>query len=237
MPDRNRARRRQRAGEGPGVAARRGEAGGGHQAAAAAPLTAYVDTVSTQPLLDALPTPGTIATTTTNEALGITEWKLSNGVTVVLKPTTFKQDEILFRAVSPGGTSLASDADFVSGRDRRRRSSPPAASARFSSIDLDKMLAGRRVGVSADIGETDEGLRGGARRKDLETMFQLIYLRSPQPRADPAAFAVLTRAAEGGAREPGRRSPDVVFDEALDAALTPEPSARAADDAGDASTR
>ena len=56
----------------------------------------------------------------TNEALGITEWQLSNGVRVVLKPTTFKQDEILFRAVSPGGTSLASDEDFVSGRDRER---------------------------------------------------------------------------------------------------------------------
>ena len=49
----------------------------------------------------------------TKDTLGITEWELSNGVRVVLKPTTFKQDEILFRAVSPGGTSLASDQDFV----------------------------------------------------------------------------------------------------------------------------
>ena len=79
-------------------------------AASGAPLTAYVDTVSTQPLLARLPSAGAIATTSTNDALGITEWRLSNGVRVVLKPTTFKQDEILFRAVSPGGTSLASDA-------------------------------------------------------------------------------------------------------------------------------
>ena len=83
-------------------------------AASGAPLTAYVDTTSTQPLLARLPSAGAVAATSTNDALGITEWRLSNGVRVVLKPTTFKQDEILFRAVSPGGTSLASDADFIS---------------------------------------------------------------------------------------------------------------------------
>ena len=63
--------------------------------------------MSTQPLLGPLPSPGRIATTSNNAPLGITEWGLSNGVRVVLKPTTFKEDEILFRAVSPGGTSRA----------------------------------------------------------------------------------------------------------------------------------
>ena len=76
-----------------------------------------------------------IAQTTTRPAYGVTEWELSNGVRVVLKPTPFKQDEVVFRATSPGGTSLASDADYVAamtasqvvgaGRPRpvRRRSS------------------------------------------------------------------------------------------------------------------
>ena len=64
-------------------------------------------------LLDPLPAPGKIAKTTTKDAVGITEWELSNGVRVVLMPTTLKQDEILFRAVSPGGTSLASDQDYI----------------------------------------------------------------------------------------------------------------------------
>ena len=86
------------------------------------PLTAYVDTVSAQPLLEPLPTPGTVAKTVDKPA-GITEWTLSNGVRVVLEPTTFKQDEILLRAFSPGGTSLASDQDFVPPR-------PPARSWR-----------------------------------------------------------------------------------------------------------
>src|SRR5688572_13697402 len=79
-------------------------------------LTAYVDTVSNRPLLDRAPSAGAVATTSANETVGITEWTLSNGVRVVLKPTTFKQDEILFRALSPGGMSLASDEDFIPAR-------------------------------------------------------------------------------------------------------------------------
>ena len=66
-------------------------------------LTAYVDTAASAVLLETVPEPGPVVKTTAKEAIGITEWELANGVKVVLKPTTFKQDEILFRAVSPGG--------------------------------------------------------------------------------------------------------------------------------------
>src|SRR6185436_10116150 len=83
------------------------------RAASSRELTAFVDTVSATALLDAVPQPGRIARTTAIDAAGITEWQLSNGVKVVLKPTTFKEDEVIFRATSPGGTSLASDKDFI----------------------------------------------------------------------------------------------------------------------------
>ena len=78
-----------------------------------APLTTYVDRVNVQPLMAALPSPGTVARATTREAIGVTEWQLSNGARVILKPTQYKEDEILFRAISPGGTSRASDQDLV----------------------------------------------------------------------------------------------------------------------------
>ena len=92
----------------------RGEAGGGHhggRAATADGLRRYASARSrcSRVCRRRERSPAT----STNDALGITEWRLSNGVRVVLKPTTFKQDEILFRAVSPGGTSLASDEDFI----------------------------------------------------------------------------------------------------------------------------
>ena len=81
--------------------------------AATRDLVAHVDVGSTQPLLEKVPEPGRVVTTLTSGAFEVTEWILSNGVKVVLKPTDFKQDEVMFRATSPGGTSLASDRDYV----------------------------------------------------------------------------------------------------------------------------
>ncbi len=187
-------------------------------AAGGAPLTAYVDRTSTQPLLSRLPSAGAIATASTTEALGITEWRLSNGVRVVLKPTTFKQDEILFRAVSPGGTSLASDPDFISA-DTASMVIAQGGLGGLSRIDLEKVLAGTTAVVRADIGETAEGLAGGASSKDLETMFQLVYLTFTAPRADPVAFGVLIDQLKVTLANQSA-TPETVFDEALDAALS-----------------
>jgi zinc protease len=154
-------------------------------------LTAYVDTVASSVLLETVPEPAPVVRASTREAIGITEWELANGVKVVLKPTTFRQDEILFRAISPGGTSLASDADYI-----------PASTAtqvvvsgglgRFSSAELRQMTVGKIASATPFIDELNEGLQGSASPKDLETMFQLIYMRFTQPRADPTAFAVQT---------------------------------------------
>ena len=187
------------------------------RAASNAPVTAYVDTVSNMPLMAKLPAAGAVAQTKT-ASNGITEWTLSNGVHVVLKPTTLKQDEIIFRAISPGGTSLASDADYI-----------PAATAAdvveqgglgaFNAIDLDKILAGTTAAVRADIGPTEQGLAGGSSNKDLETMFQLINLKFTAPRPDPVAFGVFKDRLKVALAN-DQSMPETVFDEALTAALT-----------------
>jgi zinc protease len=187
-------------------------------ATSGAPLTAYVDTVSTQPLLASLPSAGAVAATSNNETLGITEWRLANGVRVVLKPTMFKQDEILFRAVSPGGTSLASDQDFIPA-DTADSVIAQGGLGALSRLDLDKVLAGTTAFVRADIGQNEEALGGGASSKDLETMFQLVYLTFTAPRADPVAFRVLSDQLKVALAN-RQAQPDVLFDEALDAALT-----------------
>jgi len=187
------------------------------KSAGGGPLTAYVDTVSSKPLLEAMPKPGVISTTATRPA-GITEWKLSNGVRVILDPTTFKQDEILFRAFSPGGTSLASDQDFVAAETADRVVSEGGLGS-LSALDLSKKLAGKVAFVRPDIDEMFEGLSGRALRRDLETMFQLIYLTFTQPRADAEAF----RAATGqlNAALANRQAlPDAAFEDALNAAMT-----------------
>src|SRR3954454_3275193 len=86
------------------------------QAAASKKLEPYVDTAAGQTLMEGPPPRGSIVKATNRPEAGITEWTLSNGATVVLKPTTLKENQILFRAAAPGGTSLASDAEFITAR-------------------------------------------------------------------------------------------------------------------------
>jgi zinc protease len=187
------------------------------KSAGGANLTAYVDAVSSRPLLESVPKAGSVTKTIT-KAPGVTEWTLSNGVRVVLEPTTFKQDEILFRAFSPGGTSLASDQDYVPAETADRIVSEGGLGS-LSEIDLNKKLAGKTAVVRPDIEEMFEGLNGRTLRRDVETMFQLIYLTFTQPRADPEAF----RAATGqltAALANREALPDAAFEDALNAAVT-----------------
>lgn len=151
----------------------------------------YQDVASTQPLMAQLPTPGTVLSSTTKGRFGLTEWVLSNGAKVVLLPTTFKQDEVVFRATSPGGSSLASDKDYVAAITAAQVIGAGGLGP-FNVIQLRNALAGKAVSVTPFIHDTDEGIGGGGSVKDLETMFQLIYLTFTQPRADPAAFAATT---------------------------------------------
>ena len=180
-------------------------------------LTAYVDAVSTSPLIDTLPKPGTV-TKTVAKTPAITEWTLSNGVRVVLAPTTFKQDEILFRAFSPGGTSLADDKDFVAAATADQVVAQGGLGA-LTAIDLSKKLAGKAAFVRPDIEEMYEGLNGRALRRDLETMFQLTYLTFTQPRADPEAFRAMTGQATAALAN-REALPETAFEDALSAAVS-----------------
>jgi zinc protease len=185
--------------------------------AGGANLTAYVDAVSAKPLLEPLPKPGTVAKTATKPN-SITEWTLSNGVRVVLDPTTYKQDEVLFRAFSPGGTSLATDQDFVPAETADQVVSQGGLGT-LSAIDVSKKLAGKSAFVRPDIDEMYEGLNGRALRRDLETMFQLIYLTFTQPRADPEAFRAMTDQLTAALAN-RQAQPDAAFEDTLNAAVS-----------------
>ena len=188
-------------------------------------LTAYVDTVGTQPLLDNAPAHGDIAKATTKDAFGITEWDLSNGVKVVLKPTTFKEDEVLFQAFSPGGTSLAPDEDFVPAQTAAQVVANGGV-GKYSAVELRKMLTGKVASARPFIGELEEGIRGSASKKDLETMFQLIYLAFTQPRADADIFKVMTASTKSQLANQ-KATPEFAFAETLNAILTQDhPRAR-----------
>jgi zinc protease len=178
----------------------------------------YVDGGAGQTLMDAPPARGNIVKTAVHAEAGITEWTLSNGATVVLKPTTLKSDQILFRAAAPGGTSLASDDEFISAR-AADDVIPVGGVGPFNAVALDKVLTGKAVSVRPFINDINQGMQGGATPQDLETMFQLLYLRFTQPRADPAAFAAMKSQALALLANQ-MASPEAVFDQAVNTALT-----------------
>ena len=147
----------------------------------------YVDTTLDEPLVPEEPEPGTIVGESSIDELSITVWTLSNGVTVWLKATDFKEDEIVMRATSPGGWSNSSLEDHQSATAASAVVQLGGAGA-FSRIDLQKALAGKVVGVSPAIGQNTERMSGSASPQDLESMFQLVWLYFTEPREDTTAF-------------------------------------------------
>ena len=186
------------------------------EAAAARNLTAYVDSAAGQLLMERPPAKGSIVSTSVKG--NITEWKLSNGATAVLLPTTLKTDQILFTASASGGTSLASDADFFAARTADDVI-PAGGVGKLSDVVLDKLLAAKALAVRPFITEIREGMRGGSAPRDLEAMFQLLYLRFTAPRADPTAFAAL-KAQALSALANQAASPEVLFNQTLASALS-----------------
>src|SRR5499427_2995350 len=179
-------------------------------------LTAYVDTAAGQTLMDSKPAAGTIVKTTEHPEAGITEWTLSNGATVVLKPTKLREDQILFQAFAPGGTSLASDADFIPARAADEVIEAGGV-GKFNAVTLDKVLSSKAVAVVPFINSLEQGMHGGSTPQDLETMFQLMYLRFTEPRADATAFAAVSSQARALMANQSA-SPDIVFNQTILAA-------------------
>jgi zinc protease len=147
----------------------------------------WVDRVRDEALVSNPPEPGTIAEESTIPEIGVTRWKLSNGVVVLLKPTDFKNDQVVLSAFSPGGSSLVPDERYVSASFAGEVLSEGGLGS-FDRVELNKALTGKIANASGFIGELEEGVRANASPQDLETMFQLVYLKFTAPRLDPAAF-------------------------------------------------
>ncbi len=150
-------------------------------------IAPYEDRTPEEPLLGVVPTPGRVVAEGAVPELDVTEWTLANDVRVILKPTDFKEDEVLVRAFSPGGYSLSSLEDHLSASTAGQVVGMGGVGP-FSMVELQRKLAGKAVGVSPSIGELSEGLSGEASPQDLETLFQLIHLSFTAPRKDETVF-------------------------------------------------
>ena len=149
----------------------------------------YVDKVSNEPLMKEAPKGGSIVNEDSNGIYGTTVLTLSNGIKVYLKKTDFKADEIRMRGFSVGGSSQFEDKDKLSFTSGVLNGVVEAGGAgNFSNVELTKMLAGKKVSVSAGVNGTEEYVQGNCSPKDFETMLQLAYLYTTAPRKDMEAF-------------------------------------------------
>jgi zinc protease len=174
-----------------------------------AKVDAWQDEAPQTALMATPPKAGKITKEATNDKVGVTEWTLSNGVRVIVKPTDFELDSIAISGSSPGGEAMASNADYANARWADDVVDLGGV-ADFDPETLGKMLAGKRARVSTGISETTESIDGSGSAKDLETILQLIHLRMTAPRKDVEAFGVWKKNLEEQI-ESAMRSPEFKY--------------------------
>ncbi|MDE2743908.1 MAG: insulinase family protein [Gemmatimonadota bacterium] len=176
-------------------------------------IAPYADEVSDEPLVAQVPAPADIVERSQIPEIGVTWWTLSNGIRVCLKPTDFKNDEILFRAYSPGGHSLVPDADYLAASTATSVVSEGGVGP-FNKIELEKKLAGKVVRVSPWISSLREGVSGSASPEDIQTMFELIYAFFTAPRQDSTAFQAYQTLMRGSIQNRSAR-PETAFSDTI----------------------
>jgi len=160
------------------------------QKVAATKVDPYEEKKLAASLLAQKPAPGKVTAEKVIEKIGVTEFTLSNGIRVALKPTVFKNDEIQFSAYREGGQSVFPD-DYNLSAMMADEYVIEAGVADFSKADLIKMLAGKVVSVTPQLSTYYDGVRGNCSSADLETALQLTYLYFTQPRRDDTAYQSL----------------------------------------------
>lgn len=176
-------------------------------------LSAYVDNVKNEPLIKVMPKKGKIKKKLVNKILGYKELKLSNGATVILKHTDFKDDEVKMNARAFGGSSLYGEDEFanVSLFDDVIGCS---GIGNFSNAELTKALAGKQANVNLTLNMSSQSATGYCAPKDMITMFQMTYLYFTNVKRDDAAFQTLMKQMELVLKNKAL-SPDQLFSDSL----------------------
>jgi zinc protease len=179
----------------------------------AGPVEAWTENAVAASLMETPPAPAPIADRKSLDRVGVTIVRFGNGVEAWLKPTDFKNDQIIFSLNAVGGVSLAPPADY-----------PEASLATgyvglsgvggLKALDLQKVLAGKLASARPFVSLATHGISGSAAPAQLETALQLLYQTFTKPGDDPEAFALMKRQLEASVANRGR-SPGQVFAEKL----------------------
>lgn len=166
-------------------------------AATSKPVKAYEEKAVASTLLDQVPAAGKVAAEAKNEKLGTTDFTLSNGITIRIKPTVLKNDEIIFDAWRWGGYHKYPLAD-------KENASQAAVIVQqmgvkdMSPTDINKFKAGKSFSVTPYINADEEGIEGRSSVKDFETFLQLVHLYFTSPRKDESLFRSYVSREKGG---------------------------------------
>jgi len=182
-------------------------------AATSTRVTPWADTAMTRALMERPPTAGTVVSRRTLDDLGVTIVRLSNGVEAWLKPTDFKNDQVVFAMTAPGGSSLAPSADYPEASLATALVSAAGAGG-LKATDLQKVLTGKLVSAQPFIGLSSHGVGGSAAPAQLETALQLLYQELTAPGDDAESFALLKKQLAALVANRGQ-SPGQVFGEKL----------------------
>lgn len=159
-------------------------------------IAAFVDEVKSEPLIPQEPVAGTITATTENSKWGTTEWTLSNGAKVIIKPTKFKEDEIFLQAVAKGGYAdyPAEYANTILFLPISLRS---YGLGTYTNTDLDKYTAGKQASVAVSFEPYERTVAGQSTPKDLPTLMELIYMTFKDIEFTEDEFDALQKAYSG----------------------------------------
>ena len=183
-------------------------------AVAAREIAPPADEGEDAPLMAELPEPGEVADEAYRDDLNLTTWTLSNGATVLLKPTRFKADDVRFQATSPGGSSTIEDADFVAGLT----ATSIAGWSGAGELDLPALLramAGKRAGLTYWLERGVDRIDGASSVEDLELLMQRLHLVFAAPRFEQGALE-RERDLRRAAIENRSADPEAAFMDAVD---------------------
>ena len=155
----------------------------------ASDVEAYQDNTVSEPLIPAdIKLKGSpVKKTAYNEDLGTTEWILKNGVKIIVKPTQLKADEVLLQVQADGGMSQLADTEVKEGEFLPVIAAQSGV-GKFSAIELNKQLAGKKAGINLYVNNYSNGMSGYCSPKDIETMLQLLYQNFTSPRFSEEDF-------------------------------------------------
>jgi zinc protease len=174
-------------------------------------VTPWAEAPAARALMEAVPAPAAVSARREMANIGVTIVRFANGVEAWLKPTDFKNDQIVFAMEAPGGSSLAPPSDYVEATLATAYVGLAGVGG-IKPLDLQKLLAGRLASASPFIGLSTHGVAGNATPADLETALQLLHQEVTAPNDDAESFALLQRQLTAAVANRGQ-SPQQAFGE------------------------